>query len=152
MSEAPETPDVTAMRATFIDMWATSKMRTVNGALDIDLVDVDADTVTLRMPLTDAVKQPFGLLHGGVNLVLAEGAASLHACWGLDLTERVPVGIEINGSHVGSAREGTVEAVGRVIRRGRTLVVHEVTVTHVESGRTLCVARVTNLIRTLPTT
>lgn len=143
----PSELDPTAMRQAFMAGYLARRDATVAGALDIDLVDIDADTVTLRMPIRDAARQPMGLLHGGVSMVLAESAASLHACWGLDLTKRVPVGIEINGSHVGSARDGTVEAVGRVVRRGRTLVVHEVQVTHVESGRTLCVARVTNLLR-----
>lgn len=145
-----ESTDVAAIRAAFMDGYAATRSRTVAAALDVDLVDIDPDTITLRMPITDASRQPFGLLHGGVSMVLAESAASLHACWGLDLSQTVPVGIEINGSHVGSATEGTVEAVGRVVRRGRTLVVHEIEVTHVESSRTLCVARVTNLLRPRP--
>jgi uncharacterized protein (TIGR00369 family) len=143
--------NATTSREAFVAGYAASRSRTVAGALGIDLVDIDPDTVTLRMTISDASRQPFGLLHGGVSMVLAESAASLHACWGVDLSVRVPVGIEINGSHVGSATEGTVEAVGRVLRRGRTLVVHEVQVTHVDTGRTLCIARVTNLLRARPT-
>ena len=99
------------------------------------------------MPITDAARQPMGLLHGGISMLLAETAASMHACWGLDVTKTVPVGIEINGSHLSSARDGRVRAVGEVIRRGAQLVVHEVRITHEETGRLLCVARVTNFLR-----
>jgi uncharacterized protein (TIGR00369 family) len=120
---------------------------TVAGALDIRMVDIGPDHIVLRMPVTDASRQPMGLLHGGVSMVLVETAGSMHACWGLDLTTHHPVGIEISGSHLRSARDGHVLARGRVLRRARTLVVHEVQIEHEETGDLLCVGRVTNLIR-----
>ena len=52
-------------------------------ALGIDIVSVDDDHIQLRMPITNRARQPFGLLHGGISMVLAETAASVHACWGL---------------------------------------------------------------------
>ena len=82
-------------------------------------------------------------------MVLAETAASYHACWGIDLNERAPVGIEINGSHLNSAESGNVRATGKVLRRSALLIVHEIEVTHVESGRLLCVSRVTNFYKKL---
>lgn len=135
------------------DLWFQAhealKPVTANGALGIDLVDLDADTIVLQMAITDAVRQPYGLLHGGASLLMAESAASMHACWGLDLTRHYPVGIEVSGSHLRSAREGHVQARGRVLRRSRTLVVHQVDIVHVESGDLLSVVRVTNLIRSV---
>ena len=112
--------------------------------LGIEFVDIDDDHIVLRMLITDKARQPMGLLHGGVSMVLAETAASTHACWGIDLTRVVPVGIEINGSHVRSAREGTVRAVGRVVRRSRSFIVHHVDISLEESGELLSTARVTN--------
>jgi 1,4-dihydroxy-2-naphthoyl-CoA hydrolase len=129
------------------DFFVDARQRTITGALDISLVSISADELVLRMPITDACRQPMGLLHGGASMVLAETAASMHACWGLDLTRQHPVGIEIGGSHLRSAREGHVLATARVLRRARTLVVHTIEVTHEESGQLLCSARVTNLIR-----
>jgi uncharacterized protein (TIGR00369 family) len=85
-----------------------------------------------------------GLLHGGINMVLAETAASLHACWGVDLSEKVPVGIEINGSHVRAATQGWVRVEGRVIRRTRSLVFHQVDMIDEASGEVLSTGRVTN--------
>ncbi len=121
--------------------------RTVHAALGIEVEEINAERIVLGMPITDAVRQPMGLLHGGVSMVLAESAASMHACWGVDLSKTAPVGIEINGSHLRSARAGRVRAVGEVVRRSRTLVVHEVKISHVESRRLLCVARVTNYLK-----
>ena len=121
--------------------------RTTMGALGIVLTDFGADHLVLEMPITDAARQPMGLLHGGVNMVLAESAASMHAALTCDTSKEAPVGIEINGSHIRSAKEGRVRATARVIRRSRTLVVHEIEMTLVETGELLCTSRVTNLYR-----
>jgi len=120
---------------------------TATGALGITLLDVGPDDMSMEMPISDAVRQPYGLLHGGASALLAETVASFHACWGQDLTQVAPVGIELNISHLHSAREGRVRARGRVLRRTRHTVVHEVEIVHVETGRLLAVARVTNLLR-----
>ena len=117
--------------------------------LGIEVQDCDDASIVLTMPITDAARQPLGILHGGVSLVLAETAASLHACWGIDLNELVPVGIEINGSHLNSADKGTVRAVARVLRKSRSLIVHQVEVVHVESDRVLCTSRVTNFYKSI---
>ena len=116
-------------------------------AFNIDLVSIEKEQVVLQMPITKAVRQPFGLLHGGASMLLAETAASLHAAWSVNLAEKVPVGIEINGSHLRSAAEGTVRAVGRVIRRSRSLIVHQVDIYHEETGDHLSTARVTNFYK-----
>lgn len=117
---------------------------TVIEHLGIKLEAINADQIVLTMPISDKARQPFGLLHGGISMVLAETAGSVHACWGIDLSKVSPVGIEISGSHVRSAQEGTVRAVGRVVRRSRAMIVHQVEIFLVESGELLCTARVTN--------
>jgi 1,4-dihydroxy-2-naphthoyl-CoA hydrolase len=94
------------------------------------------------MPITDKTRQPLGLLHGGINMVLAESAASLHAVWGIDLNEVNPVGVEISGSHVQSAKEGTVRAEGNVISRTRSFIVHQVDIYHQETEKLLSSVRV----------
>jgi 1,4-dihydroxy-2-naphthoyl-CoA hydrolase len=112
--------------------------------LDAHVISVDQDSLTLRMPITDAARQPFGLLHGGISLLLAESAASMHSCWGIDLNSVFPVGIEINGSHLRSASSGFVRATAYLLRRSKTLAVHEVKILHEETNELLCVCRVTN--------
>ena len=121
--------------------------RTAPGALGVEIVSVDAESILLRMPMSDRARQPLGLLHGGISMVLAETAASVHACWGVDLSRSVPVGIEINGSHLRSASEGHILAKGKVVRRSSKLTVYNVEITHEESDRLLCLARVTNFYK-----
>lgn len=127
--------------------WKTMWRGTTMEALGMRLVSIDENEIVIEMPITDAARQPYGLLHGGVSMVLAESAASNHACWGVDLSRVLPVGIEINGTHLRSASEGTVRATGRVLRRSRSLIFHEVEIVHVESERLLSVARVTNFYK-----
>ena len=116
-------------------------------AFGLVLVEVDDDRLILEMPIRPEHRQPMGYLHGGIHLFLAESAASLHACVGIDLRKTHPAGIEVNGSHLRSVREGNIRAVAEVIRRSRTTIVHQVAIHHVESGRQLCTCRVTNLYR-----
>jgi 1,4-dihydroxy-2-naphthoyl-CoA hydrolase len=123
---------------------------TAPGALGVEIVSADAEHVLLRMPMTDRARQPMGLLHGGISMVLAETAASLHACWDIDLSHFVPVGIEISGSHIRSASDGHILAKGNILRRSSKLVVHTVEITHEESNRLLCLARVTNFSQSVP--
>ena len=118
--------------------------KTAPEALGVEIISADAEQMLLRMPMSDRARQPSGLLHGGISMVLAETAASLHACWDLDLSRSVPVGIEINGSHIRPASDGHILAKASVIRRSFKLVVHTVEIVHEESGRLLCLARVTN--------
>ncbi|MCF7804409.1 MAG: PaaI family thioesterase [Candidatus Marinimicrobia bacterium] len=114
---------------------------------DVTLEEISADRIVLRMEIGDHALQPYGLLHGGMSMMLAESAASIHACWDVDLRKRVPVGIEINGSHLRPATEGAVRVVGEVIRKSRTLVHHHVEIIHEETGKVLSTVRMTNLYK-----
>ncbi len=114
---------------------------------DVRLRDIDADHIIMRMKIGDHARQPYGMLHGGISMMLAESAASLHACWGVNLGERIPVGIEINGSHLRPATQGTVEVAAEVIRRSNTLIHHRIEITHLDTGKLLSTARVTNMYR-----
>ena len=120
-------------------------------AFGLILVEVDDDRLILEMPIRPEFRQPMGFLHGGVHLFLAESAASLHACVGVDLDKTCPVGIEVNGSHLRPVRAGKLRAVAEVIRRSKTTIVHRIAISHVESGKPLCACRVTNLYRSATT-
>lgn len=121
--------------------------KTAPEALGVEIVSADAEGILLRMPMSDRARQPLGLLHGGISMVLAESAASLHACWDVDLSRFIPVGIEINGSHIHSASDGNILAKATIIRRSSKLAVHNVEIAHQETGRVLCLARVTNFYK-----
>nr|WP_082499249.1 MULTISPECIES: hotdog fold thioesterase [unclassified Rathayibacter] len=90
-------------------------------------------------------RQPFGILHGGAHVVLAESmgsiAANIHAGEG-----RVAMGIELNASHSRSTRSGFVIGTCDAIHLGSTLTTHEIAIRD-EQGRRLSTVRITNIIR-----
>ena len=131
----------------WLKAWPLLRKETALEGHGVDLVSVDDDELVLTMEIGPHARQPFGLLHGGISMLLAESASSMHSCWGLDLPQNYPVGIEINGSHIRSATHGTVLAKARVIRRSSTLIHHEVKIIEESTGRELSIIRVTNLLR-----
>ena len=133
----------------WIEGFEAMNERMATGPLGARLTEIDDERAVIEMVITDAARQPYGLLHGGVSMVLAESATSMHSAWLADLSREAPVGLEINGTHLSSASQGTVRATARLIRRARQFVFHEVDIEHVETGRLLCKARVTNYLKPL---
>ena len=131
-------------KQTWLKQTRAAHARTALGALGGEIVDVDEEHIIVRLPITEKTLQPYGLPHGGISLFLVETAASSHASYGIGINEIKPIGIEINASHLRSATKGTLRAVGRVLRRGRTHIVHEVDVLLEETGELLCRGRMTN--------
>src|ERR1700722_1831255 len=111
----------TSTRVTSVEQLRALLPKTAPEALGVEIISVDAEQILLRMPMSDRARQPLGLLHGGISMVLAETAASLHACWDLDLSRFVPVGIEISGSHIRPASDGHILAKESVVRRSSKL-------------------------------
>ncbi len=112
--------------------------------MGIKLVSLSAEHAEATMPVAGNT-QPFGVVHGGAYVVLAESLGSMAAnVWaGAD---QVAVGIEVNASHSKSARKGTVTAVATAIHLGRTLTTHEIAISD-EAGNRLSTVRITNFIR-----
>jgi uncharacterized protein (TIGR00369 family) len=138
-----------AAMVTTLDQLRALIPNTALEALGIEILSVDSKQILLRMPMSDRARQPMGLLHGGISMVLAESAASMHACWGTDLSRSAPVGIEISGSHLQSASDGHILARGTLVRRSKRLAVHQVEIIHEETNRVLCLSRVTNFYRSV---
>jgi uncharacterized protein (TIGR00369 family) len=115
--------------------------------MGIEIVSASAERMVGRMPVTGN-RQPFGLLHGGASVVLAETlgsmAAAIHGG-----PERVPVGIEISATHHRSATSGYVSAEATAISLGRTLATYEIVIRD-DEGRRTCTARLTCLLRDRP--
>ncbi|HEX2704829.1 MAG TPA: hotdog fold thioesterase [Candidatus Lustribacter sp.] len=128
--------------------WMTSASAgTLAERMQIEYVELTPERLVARMPVAGNT-QPYGLLHGGASVVLAESLGSigaiLHAGEG-----RVAVGIEINATHHRAAREGFVTGTARPVSVGRTLVCFEVVITD-EQDRRLCTSRITCLLRDSP--
>ena len=115
--------------------------------MGIRILEMSAQRAVGTMPVVGN-RQPFGRLHGGAHLVLAETLASL-AAWTHAGPGREALGVEIGASHTGGAASGVVTGTCEALSLGRTLTVHEVVVRD-ETGRRLSTVRVTNLLRDVP--
>ncbi len=113
----------------------------VAGLLDIELVETGPERVTATMPVTSKHHQPFGVLHGGVSVVLAESVASVGAY--LAAPEGyTAVGLEVNANHVRSVKTGRLAAVATPLHTGGTTHVWDVKIRH-EGEKLICVSRCT---------
>ncbi|GAA2385034.1 hypothetical protein GCM10010404_47240 [Nonomuraea africana] len=117
---------------------------TLGERMGIEFVEVSAERVVARMPVKGNT-QPYGLLHGGASVVLAESlgsiGAAVHAGEG-----RIAVGIEINATHHRSATDGHVTGVATRSHGGRSLATYDVVITD-EEGRRVCTSRITCMLR-----
>ena len=117
------------------------------GALDqkmgIEIIEASPKRIVGTMPVSGNT-QPFGLLHGGANVVLAESLGSIGSHLHAGLDRRI-VGIEVSATHHRAAKSGIVTGVATAISLGRTLASYEVVITDEEGVRT-CTARITCLI------
>lgn len=111
----------------------------VNDQLGIETVFVSPDKVVLQVQVGPKVHQPYGILHGGVSALLAEGAASLGGAVSVG-PDQIVVGTELNCSHLRSMTEGTLRATATPIRKGRTVHVWSIELTD-DQDRLICVAR-----------
>ena len=111
--------------------------------LGIEFTEAGEGYLVARMPVDGRTHQPFGLLHGGASVVLAESLGST-ASWMLldDPAKQQAVGLEINANHLRSVREGWVYGRCTPIHTGRTTHVWDVRITD-ERGRLVCVSRIT---------
>ncbi len=113
--------------------------------LGIVFTEVGEDFIEAKMPVDHRTTQPFGLLHGGASVALAETLGSVAAMCCLDQANQFCVGLEINANHIKSMREGFV--VGRVmpIHVGKKTHVWEIKIRD-EKGSVVCVSRITMAI------
>ena len=113
----------------------------ITGKLGVEFVELTPGRVVATMPVDERHHQPFGYLHGGVSVVLAESVASVGGYLNCP-PGKAAFGAEINASHVRPKREGTLKAVGVPAHLGRTSQVWEIHITD-ENEKTVCVSRCT---------
>ncbi|WP_295661836.1 hotdog fold thioesterase [uncultured Nocardioides sp.] len=115
-------------------------MGTLNEKMGIEILELGAERVVATMPV-EGNQQPYGLLHGGASVVLAETLGSIgsgiHA-W----PEKLSVGVDINATHHRAATSGIVTGVATAVHLGRSTASYEVVITD-ERGRRVCTSRLT---------
>ena len=109
--------------------------------LGMEMLEVGDDFIRGRVPVDARTRQPYGLLHGGVSVVLAETLGSCGAAFSCPEGHRA-VGLDINANHLRGATSGWVTGVTRPIHRGRTTQVWQIDLTN-DAGELTCVSRIT---------
>lgn len=111
-------------------------------ALGITVVELTPGRVVARMTVDERTRQPFGILHGGASLALAETVASIGAAANVNLETTNVVGLELNANHLRAKTEGVVTATATPIHVGRSTQVWDIRIAD-EEQRPVCVARCT---------
>lgn len=114
--------------------------------LGIRITRCDEEMVVAEMAVGHGHFQPFGMLHGGLSLVLAETAASFGAHMYLDLNRQYAVGLEINANHLKGVRGGTIKAQGRPVHLGRRTQVWDIRIFN-DTGEMTAISRCTVAIQ-----
>lgn len=123
--------------------WLKSRSNeTLGHAMGMAYEELDTERVVATIPVDPRTRQPFGLLHGGASVALAESLASVGAWLNVDETKFDVVGIEINANHVRGVRDGIVRGVAEPLHRGRSTHVWEIRIS-TEDGALVCVSRCT---------
>lgn len=148
MTDSPDAPHPTPAGSED-PMAGVARMQAMNpdslmARMGIEVVEASPQRLVATMPV-EGNTQPYGLLHGGASVVLAETlgsiGAALHAGEG-----KAVVGLDINATHHRAARSGLVTGTATPLSLGRTLACYEVVVTD-EDGRRVCTSRITCLVR-----
>ena len=114
---------------------------TAVGHLGIEFLEVGDDFIRGRVPVDTRTRQPYGLLHGGVSVVLAETLGSCGAAYSCPEGQRA-VGLDINANHLRGAIDGWVTGTARPVHIGRTTQVWQIDMRN-DAGDLTCVSRIT---------
>ncbi|WP_213954636.1 MULTISPECIES: hotdog fold thioesterase [unclassified Variovorax] len=114
---------------------------TAVGHLGIEFIEIGDDYLRARVPVDERTIQPYGLLHGGVSVVLAETLGSTGAHFSSPEGHRA-VGLDINANHLRSPKSGWVTATARPVHRGKSTQVWQIDLVN-EEGDLTCVSRLT---------
>jgi len=119
-----------------------SRQDTISELLDIRFEAFDEASISASMPVDARTHQPFGLLHGGASVVLAEtlGSMASHHC--IDIERFYCVGLEVNANHLRALRSGRVTGVCRPVHLGRSTHVWDIRLSG-EDGKPSCISRLT---------
>lgn len=146
--------DPTRNKGTGMSLWRnTPNLEQLNGfqkntigeLLDIRFESFDDESLTASMVVDRRTHQPYGLLHGGASVVLAETVGSMASFLCIDSSKFYCVGLEVNANHLRGLRSGRVTAVARALHLGRTTHVWDIRLSG-DDGKPSCISRLTMAI------
>lgn len=120
-------------------MWGK---HTMSETLGMKFTDIGDNYLKISMPVDERTRQPYGLLHGGASVALAETVGSVASALVIDHTKYLCVGMEINANHIRSVKDGSVTGTCTPVHLGSSTHVWEIKI-HDEKEKLVCVSRLT---------
>ncbi len=114
----------------------------MGGYLGIEVTEIGEDFIKGKMPVDQRTRQPYGMLHGGASVVLAESLGSIAATLTVDQNKQYCVGLDINANHIRGVKEGYVYGIASPFHIGKSTQVWEIKVTN-DEGKLVCISRIT---------
>lgn len=125
-----------------LDRLNNSPSEHMGSFLGIEFIRVGEDELVARMPVNERTRQPYGIIHGGASVVLAETVGSVASYYAIDTDAFMAFGMEVNANHLRPVRDGYVTAVCKPLHLGRSTHVWDIRITD-DSGKPTCVSRLT---------
>lgn len=110
--------------------------------IGIEFTAIGPDYLEAKMPVDERTQQPFGLLHGGASVALAETMGSMAAAFCVDTSRQFCVGLEINANHIRGVRQGFVRGITKPVHIGKKTQVWEIRILN-ETDDLVCISRIT---------
>lgn len=110
--------------------------------LGIEITKLEKGYAVATMPVDERTRQPYGLLHGGASVALAESVCSIAGNQLVDQENEAVVGLEINANHLKGKKDGIVTATATIFHQGKTTQVWDIKITD-EEGKLICISRCT---------
>ena len=120
--------------------------KTMAQVLGIEVTEITRERVVATMPVDHRTHQPYGILHGGASVALAETVASLGGMFLVAESGMLVMGQEINANHIRSVKSGIVTAIGVPIHQGASSQVWEIKI-YTEDKKLVCISRCTLAVR-----
>lgn len=122
---------------------------TMGAVLGIEFTEIGENFLKARMPVDERTRQPYGLLHGGASVTLAETLGSVASAYVVDQSQYYCVGLEINANHMRGVRNGYVFGTASPLHLGKTTHVWDIRI-HDEKENLVCISRLTVAILRRP--
>ena len=116
--------------------------KTMAERIGIEFTAIGPDFLEAKMPVDERTHQPFGMLHGGASVALAETMGSVAATCCVDTAKHFCVGLDINANHVRSVRQGFVKGITKPLHIGKKTQVWEIRIVN-EQEELVCISRIT---------
>ncbi|MGY8918224.1 MAG: PaaI family thioesterase [Flavobacteriales bacterium] len=120
---------------------------TISEVLGIEITSIEEGVVMGKMPVDSRTHQPYGMLHGGASVVLAETLGSIGSHFLVSKQGKAAVGLEVNANHLKSIRSGWVFGEARIVKKGGRIHVWSIDLKDIE-GELICTSRLTVMIIT----